>query len=130
MKRNLHVEAEKPKDFMKNINRTVSAIALLFVFLAASAISISAQGREREQRREREPVRIVVSGIGITNDPDQSTADANAYNQATLNANQICPGFIENGNYEKTADVCVNVGSSDSPLVMCTVTVKAICVNR
>jgi len=105
-------------------NRKAFALALAFIFVAAFAVHTGAQGF----RGNRGPVRIIVSGMGNGTDPDQSTSDSNAYSQATMQAAQICPGMIQDDNYEKTSDSCVPLGSGDSQIYMCIVTVKAVCV--
>lgn len=71
--------------------------------------------------------RVVLSGNGIANDKDRSTADSQAYNQAITNLNKVCPGIIDQSTVEKTNDTCGNLGSDDSPLWMCTVAVKGVC---
>jgi hypothetical protein len=68
---------------------------------------------------------IVVSGIGAGSASDQSTADNQAMQQATANANQICPGFTHD--METTSDNCASLGNSDNPTYLCAVTVKALC---
>ncbi|MGB7436735.1 MAG: hypothetical protein WBR26_13125 [Candidatus Acidiferrum sp.] len=71
-------------------------------------------------------VEVWVFGNGVETGQDRDSTDSQAYNDATTQANAICPGYIE-GNYIKTADTCGNFGSEDNPSWMCTVSVKALC---
>jgi len=71
-------------------------------------------------------VRIWVFGNGVETGSDRDSTDSQAYSDATTNANAICPGYVE-GDYIKTLDSCINLGSDENPNWVCTVSVKAMC---
>lgn len=72
-------------------------------------------------------VSIWVIGNGTASEPDRSSADAEALDQATTFANSVCPGLVQN--VMKTSDFCGNLSADpDNPNWMCTVSVKAQCI--
>ena len=68
---------------------------------------------------------IYVTGSATATESDRSSADSEALDQATTQANALCIGNVISTS--KTMDTCFKIGDGDNAQYTCSVMVRAAC---
>lgn len=68
---------------------------------------------------------IYTVATGFGSDPDQATADSQAQQAAANNANETCPGVVENTTI--TSDNCSPITSGADTVYACSVVMRVQC---